>query len=145
VVPITLKPLKERQADIEPLVEIFLRRYNTRYNKKVILTRGAMVMMLEYPWPGNIRELKNVVERMVVINFSNVIDGEIVSRVLGLTADQKAAINPNTGTLKAATESLERQLIQESMAKHDSKRKAAAALGIDHSTLIKKCKRLGID
>jgi Transcriptional regulator containing PAS, AAA-type ATPase, and DNA-binding domains len=81
----------------------------------------------------------------VVINFSNVIDGEIVSRVLGLTADQKAAINPNTGTLKAATESLERQLIQESMAKHDSKRKAAAALGIDHSTLIKKCKRLGID
>lgn len=145
VVPITLAPLKERQADIEPLVEIFLKRYNNRYNKNVILTRGAMVMMLEYPWPGNIRELKNVVERMVVINFSNVIDGEIVSRVLGLTSEQKEAINPNTGTLKAATESLERQLIQETLAKYGSKRQAAKALGIDHSTLIKKCKRLGVE
>ncbi len=145
VVPITLAPLKERQADIEPLVEIFLKRYNNRYNKNVILTRGAMVMMLEYPWPGNIRELKNVVERMVVINFSNVIDGEIVSRVLGLTSEQKEAINPKTGTLKAATESLERQLIQEALAKHGSKRQAAKSLGIDHSTLIKKCKRLGIE
>lgn len=144
VVPITLQPLKERQADIEPLVEIFLKRYNNRYNKNVILTRGAMVMMLEYPWPGNIRELKNVVERMVVINLSNVIDGEIVSRVLGLTSDQKATINPNVSTLKAATAALEKQLIQEALAKHGSKRKAAASLGIDHSTLIKKCKRLGI-
>jgi PAS domain S-box-containing protein len=144
VVPITLQPLKERQADIEPLVEIFLKRYNNRYNKNVILTRGAMVMMLEYPWPGNIRELKNVVERMVVINLSNVIDGEIVSRVLGLTSEQKAAINPNVSTLKAATAALEKQLIQEALAKHGSKRKAAASLGIDHSTLIKKCKRLGI-
>lgn len=144
VVPITLQPLKERQADIEPLVEIFLKRYNNRYNKSVILTRGAMVMMLEYPWPGNIRELKNVVERMVVINLSNVIDGEIVSRVLGLTSEQKSAINPNVSTLKAATEALEKQLIQEALVKHGSKRKAAASLGIDHSTLIKKCKRLGI-
>jgi len=144
VVPITLQPLKERQADIEPLVEIFLKRYNSRYNKNVILTRGAMVMMLEYPWPGNIRELKNVVERMVVINFSNVIDGEIVSRVLGLTTEQKEAIDPRTGTLKAATESLERQMIQDAIARHGTKRKAAAALGVDHSTLIKKCQRLGV-
>ena len=144
VVPIYLRPLKERQADIEPLVEIFLKRYNTRYNKSVIMTRGAMVTMLEYPWPGNIRELKNVVERMVVINFSNVIDGEIVSRVLGIPSSSQSSLKPANGTLKAATDSVERQMIEAAIAKCGSKRKAAADLGIDHSTLIKKCQRLGI-
>lgn len=144
VVPIMLMPLKMRRPDIEPLVEIFLLKYNGRYNKKVIITRQAMTMMLEYPWPGNIRELKNVVERMVVINFTNVIDGDTVARVLGLSEDQIVASSTELGTLKAATEAVERQMIKAALTRYGSKRKAAAALGIDHSTLVKKCQRLGI-
>lgn len=144
VVPIMLKPLKERQADIEPLVEIFLKKYNGRYGKEVIVTREAMAMMLEYPWPGNIRELKNVVERMVVINFTNVIDGETVSRVLGLSEEQVVAASSGLGTLKVATEAVERQMIKGALSRYGSKRKAATALGVDHSTLVKKCQRLGI-
>lgn len=144
VVPIVLSPLKDRQADIEPLVELFLKQYNTRYNKNVIMTRLAKAMMLEYSWPGNIRELKNVMERMVVINFTNVIDGDVVGRILGLPSAVVQSANSRHGTLKAATESLERQMIQSALARCGSKRKAAAALGIDHSTLVKKCQRLGI-
>ncbi|MEE0741550.1 MAG: sigma 54-interacting transcriptional regulator [Emergencia sp.] len=144
VVPITLKPLKERQADIEPLVEIFLKQYNTRYNKSIIMTRLAKAMMLEYGWPGNIRELKNVMERMVVINFTDVIDGDVVARVLGLPAAKVQAANSKHGTLKTATEALERQMIRNALEQYGSKRKAAAALGVDHSTLVKKCQRLGI-
>ena len=144
VVPITLMPLKERQADIEPLTELFLKQYNTRYNKNIIMTRLAKTMMLEYSWPGNIRELKNVMERMVVINFTNVIDGDVVARVLGLPAVRVQAAKERHGTLKAATESLERQMIRNALERYGSKRKAAAALGIDHSTLVKKCQRLGI-
>ena len=144
VVPIVLKPLKERQADIEPLVETFLKKFNTRYNKNIIMTRLAMAMMLEYSWPGNIRELKNVVERMVVINFTGVIDGDVVGRVLGLPAAKVQSANSRYGTLKAATESLERQMIESALQRWGSKRKAAKALGVDHSTLVKKCQRLGI-
>lgn len=144
VVPIDLKPLKERQADIEPLVETFLKKYNTRYNKNIILTRLAMAMMLDYSWPGNIRELKNVVERMVVINFTGVIDGDVVGRILGLPAAKVQSTNSRYGTLKAATESLERQMIESALERCGSKRKAAKALGVDHSTLVKKCQRLGI-
>ncbi|MGF6375718.1 PAS domain S-box-containing protein [Clostridiales Family XIII bacterium PM5-7] len=144
VVPIVLMPLKERQADIEPLVEIFLKKYNGRYNKKVIVTREAMSMLVEYPWPGNIRELKNVVERMVVINFTNVIDGETVARVLGLSEEQIVSASSGLGTLKAATEAVERQMIKAALSRCGSKRKAAASLGVDHSTLVKKCQRLGI-
>ena len=137
-------PLKERQSDIEPLTELFLKQYNTRYNKNIIMTRLAKTMMLEYSWPGNIRELKNVMERMVVINFTNVIDGDVVARVLGLPAVRVQAAKERHGTLKAATESLERQMIRNALERYGSKRKAAAALGIDHSTLVKKCQRLGI-
>lgn len=144
VVPIVLKPLKERQADIEPLVETFLKKFNTRYNKNIIMTRLAMAMMLEYSWPGNIRELKNVIERMVVINFTGVIDGDVVGRVLGLPAAKVQSTNSRYGTLKAATESLERQMIESALERCGSKRKAAKALGVDHSTLVKKCQRLGI-
>ena len=144
VVPIDLKPLKERQADIEPLVETFLKKYNTRYNKNLIMTRLAMAMMMEYSWPGNIRELKNVIERMVVINFTGVIDGDVVARVLGLPAAKVQSTNSRHGTLKAATESLERQMIESALERCGSKRKAAKALGVDHSTLVKKCQRLGI-
>lgn len=145
VVPITLTTLKERRADIEPLIEIFLKQYNARYNKNIIMTRLAKAMMLDYSWPGNIRELRNVVERMVVINFTNVIDGDVVARCLGIPAAKVQAANSRHGTLKAATEALERDMIQNAISRYGSKRKAAAALGVDHSTLVKKCQRLGID
>ncbi|MGN0658798.1 MAG: sigma-54 interaction domain-containing protein [Emergencia sp.] len=144
VVPITLQPLKERQADIKPLVETFLKQYNARYNKNIIMTRLAMAMMMEYSWPGNIRELRNVVERMVVIDFTGVIDGDVVARILGLPAAKVQATNSRYGTLKAATESLERQMITSAIARCGSKRKAAQDLGVDHSTLVKKCQKLGI-
>ena len=101
--------------------------------------------MLDYSWPGNIRELRNVVERMVVINFTNVIDGDVVARCLGIPAAKVQAANSRHGTLKAATEALERDMIQNAISRYGSKRKAAAALGVDHSTLVKKCQRLGID
>lgn len=85
------------------------------------MTRLAKTMMLEYSWPGNIRELKNVMERMVVINFTNVIDGDVVARVLGLPAVRVQAAKERHGTLKAATESLERQMIRNALERYGSK------------------------
>ncbi|MFV0517611.1 MAG: sigma-54 interaction domain-containing protein, partial [Aminipila sp.] len=84
VVPIYLAPLRERREDIQPLVKRFLDKYNKRYAKLVQLTPGALSILTDYQWPGNIRELKNVMERMIVINSGSEIDAATVKQVLGI-------------------------------------------------------------
>lgn len=144
VVPITLAPLRERKEDIELLIQHFLTNFNKKYNKQVEIYSDALHLMKSYNWPGNIRELENVIERLVVINQSNVIDKKTVSMVVGLQDADTYDPLEEEYDLKAATTALERRIIEKALAEFHSKRKAAAALGIDHSTLIKKCQRYGI-
>src|SRR5205085_3515545 len=64
VIPIKLPPLRERMEDIPQLAEFFLRRYTTRFRKRILgITEGTMAMLKRYWWPGNIRELENLIER----------------------------------------------------------------------------------
>lgn len=144
VVPIKLAPLRERKEDIEILIQHFLSIFNKKYNKQIEIYSDALHLMEAYNWPGNIRELENVIERLVVINNNNVIDKKTVTMVLGLQVD--TSFNPigDSYDIKAATSAVERHLIERALNEFSSKRKAAAALGIDHSTLIKKCQRYGI-
>lgn len=144
VVPITLAPLRERKEDIELLIQHFLTNFNKKYNKQVEIYSDALHLMKSYNWPGNIRELENVIERLVVINQSNVIDKKTVAMVLGLQNTESFSPLPDDYDIKAATAALECRMIEKALAEFHSKRKAAAALGIDHSTLIKKCQRYGI-
>lgn len=144
VVPIHLKPLKERLEDLDPLIEKFLQKYNAKYNKDVIITIGALELMHEYDWPGNIRELKNIIERMVVINKNEVIDVEFANNILNIREDTKLLTEKTDNTLKSAVADLEKRMIIKAIQTHGSKRKAATVLGVDHSTLVKKCQRYGI-
>ncbi len=146
VVPIHMPPLRERREDIEPLVQNFLNRYNKKYNKQIDLMSDAMHLMISYDWPGNIRELQNVVERLVVISQTNIIDTRIVAMMLGAGHEIAGPAPEVDGyDLKAATTAVESRLIRKALEDFPSIRKAAAALGIDHSTLIKKCRKYGIE
>ena len=80
VVPIHLPPLRERKEDILPLVAYFLEKFcvENRKNKKT-LTQAAEIKLLAHPWPGNIRELANAIERVVVLDFSSKIEPEHLS------------------------------------------------------------------
>ena len=144
VVPISLAPLRERKEDIELLIHHFLNTFNKKYNKQVEIYSDALRLMEAYSWPGNIRELENVIERLVVINHSNVIDKKTVSMVVGVQDTDSYDPLQESYDLKTATSSLERRMIEKALAEFHSKRKAAAALGIDHSTLVKKCQRYGM-
>ncbi len=77
VVPIKMPPLRERSEDIPQLAEFFLRRYNTRFRKRIVgITEPTMAMLKKYWWPGNIRELENLVERIVAMNDKEYIGEE---------------------------------------------------------------------
>jgi len=143
IVPINLRPLRERKEDIEPLIKHFLKKFNERYEKKVVITAVATDMMKGYEWPGNIRELKNIVERMIVMSTSGIIDAETVSIFLGVEKLDEPE-GAKTTSLYTELEKLEKQLITSALKQNRSKRKAAEELGIDHSTLLKKLKKYGL-
>lgn len=67
VIPLVIPPLRERKSDIPTLVQFFLEQLNEQYNEEKVITERALHSLMEYDWPGNIRELKNVVERMDVL------------------------------------------------------------------------------
>ncbi len=144
VVPIQLVPLRERPADIKILFFHFFEKYTKKYNKPIEIYSDAVHLLESYSWPGNIRELENVTERLVVINQNNIIDRKMVALVLGIRDTDTFAPPEDEYNLKASTIALEKHIIEKALAAFHTKRKAAAALGIDHSTLVKKCQRYGI-
>jgi len=77
VIPIKLPPLRERMEDIPQLAEFFLRRYNTRFRKRILgITESTMALLKKYWWPGNIRELENLIERLVAVSDKDYISEE---------------------------------------------------------------------
>jgi DNA-binding NtrC family response regulator len=77
VIPITLPPLRERTDDVPHLAECFLKRYNARFGKRILgITHATMAMLQQYWWPGNIRELENLIERLVAVSEKDYISEE---------------------------------------------------------------------
>lgn len=144
VVPIHLAPLRERTEDIEPLISEFLSQFGHKYGRTLSVKSEAAELMKRYSWPGNIRELENIIERLAVIAPEDEIDASIVAGTLGITENSIAESCMGGFHLKTAVENLERELIKRALEKYGTKRKAAKAMGIDHSTLVKKCRKLGI-
>jgi transcriptional regulator with GAF, ATPase, and Fis domain len=145
VFPIEIPPLRQRKEDIRVLVEYFIDRYASKAGKRIKeISKSTLDLFQSYPWPGNIRELQNVVERSVIIcdgeNFS--VDESWLSR---------PALQPESATLPLTDQlvSQERQMIEAALADSSGKVSgpsgAAAKLGIPQSTLDSRIKSLKID
>jgi PAS domain S-box len=144
VFPIHMPPLRERNGDIEVFVGHFLDMYNTKYSKQVVIDRQSMEILKQYSWPGNIRELQNIIERLVIVAEQNPLTvAEQVGSWLGI-----GAVNANMTdaelSLKEMVDNLERSVIIRAIELYGSTRKAAKHLNVDQSTIVKKAKRLGI-
>ena len=142
VVTIMLPPLRERREDLPPLIEHFLRAFAGKNDKSVRgLTREAREALLRYDYPGNIRELENLIERAVVLTRDDVIGVED----LPLTLETPASGSGNEAGLIAAVEGLERRMIREALAEADgTQTRAAELLGISERVLRYKLKKYGL-
>lgn len=141
VIPIKLPPLRERIGDLPQLIEFFLQRYNQRFKKKIENVSQATIEVLSaYDWPGNIRELENLIERLVALVDGNTILKEHIPveyRLLGIQAQQKGKL------LEKAIEAFEQSLILRTLEKEQWNRRATArVLGVPLSTFKYKLKRL---
>jgi PAS domain S-box-containing protein len=145
VVPIYVPPLRERTEDLKYLIYEFLNRNNKKYGKNIMLSGGAFQILLSYQWPGNIRELENFIERIVILSSSAIINKDDISTLLGIEKSKYFSdILQENINLKAAVQKLEKEMIISAIKKYGSSRKAAEHLGIDQSTIVKKCKKIGV-
>ena len=145
VVPLHLKPLRERREDIPRLANIFCTEFNKKYGKDAAIAPDGIDLLLGYSWPGNIRELENLVERLVVTSLGGTITRAQVYRALAPAGMQLQQEGEARATLKEQVAVFEQEIIRAAVAREGSLRRAAAALGVDHSTLVKKCKRYGME
>jgi DNA-binding NtrC family response regulator len=143
VVPINLPPLRERKEDIQQLAEHFLRKYNKRSKKNVKgIDSKAMKPLIEYHWPGNIRELENTIERAVVLVRNDHIGLEnLIYHGIG---SPSSLFVPVGGEFKTLHE-IEKEYIKTVFYKlHGNKSKTAKILGVDRKTLLSKLKKYDI-
>lgn len=141
VFPIQIPPLRQRKDDIAPLAEFFLSQFNKKYNFHKKFSESSLCVLNEYAWPGNIRELKNIVERAIIISSSDVIDPDVLP--IGETRQMKAAKTsrkPVTDLQKELQE-IEAGYMEEAYEKYGNVRDAAKSLGMNASTFVRKRKK----
>ena len=145
VVPILIPPLRERKDDLIPLTLFLLNKYAEKYNKKKRdISPEALAAFTNYSWPGNIRELENVLERMIVLSENDTLDinqvpleikGEVTSREPSTFKDKMNSVSRIT----------EKKMIIDALYKTNQNRtKAAHLLGISRRTLQNKIKEYGL-
>ncbi|MCE5206834.1 MAG: sigma 54-interacting transcriptional regulator [Chloroflexi bacterium] len=139
VVSVVVPPLRDRKEDIPQLVKFFINHFNQKYKKRKFITKEAMNLLLSYAWPGNVREVANVIERLSVVTDKMQIDPEDLPHEIGgdnVTLDIGREI-----PLKEYLEKKEISIIRSAIKKFGSARKAAAALKINHSTITRKLQK----
>jgi DNA-binding NtrC family response regulator len=146
VINVELPPLRNRLSDIPLLAQTFLNQLREDTGRPIAgFTDEALASLEAYPWPGNIRELQNVVERAVLLGKGDRIgSADLPREIAGATVVR--ASHSGHRTLKEALEGPERQIILEVLEAHAWNRNATAdALGVNRTTLYKKMKRLGLE
>ncbi len=144
VIPFQIPPLRERSEDVPLLIEHFNHRFSADYGKQAkVFAPDALEKLKASDWLGNIRELKNTIERIVIMSAKDTINAEDLPPME--TANERPAINFRFPNFKDATDAYQREFILHKLGEHDgSVAKAAEEMGVDRSHLYRRMRNLGI-
>jgi transcriptional regulator with PAS, ATPase and Fis domain len=137
VVRLHLPPLRERRSDVPLLTHFFLNKYNGRYNRNVILTESGLKTLKDFTWPGNVRQLQHLIERLTILAPNDRIDAEAVH-------DAISAMEPGGAAGETLAETESDQIRRVLAATGGNKSRAAAILGIERKTLYRKLERMKV-
>ncbi len=135
VVRIQVPPLRERRGDVPLLAHFFLRKYNARYGQSVRLAESGLRMLDEYTWPGNVRQLQHMMERLTILAPGGRIDQDVVQEAI-------RAMEPHDDGGETLAETEMDQIRKVLSATGGNKSRAARILGIERKTLYRKLDRL---
>ncbi len=161
VIPVTIPPLRERKEDILPLIEEFTIRYSTKFNRHIRISKEVLVMLEEYHWPGNIRELQNIVERLIVTTDAAIIGIDHLPEALVYGAKESHSVMSTQFQkssnkfqqsievhkiipLKKAVYLVETQLLELAKEQCRTVTEMAKVLDMDQSTISRKLQKYGM-
>jgi len=145
LITVKLPALRQRPKDIPLLVNVFINNLKEIYNRPTLtVTKDAMKWLQQLPLPGNIRQLKNLVERSVLVSRKDVLDVDAFRLQLELSPSKKGSIQlPDVGVL--TLDEIEVQMIKKALEHHQNKiSKAAASLGLTRSSLYRRLEKYNI-
>jgi DNA-binding NtrC family response regulator len=135
VVRIVMPPLRERRGDVPLLARFFANKYNARYNRNVRLMESGNKALQEYTWPGNVRQMQHLIERLTILAPNDRIDAESVN-------DALAAMESREATSETLEDAEREQIRKVLAATGGNKSRAAQILGIERKTLYRKLERM---
>jgi transcriptional regulator with PAS, ATPase and Fis domain len=144
IVEIQVPPLRKRKEDILPLIEYYLDYFNRAYDRNIEgISSELKQILLNHDWPGNIRELRNVIERGVIFSSGTTLGTESIPRQYNIYLDEDAE---STADLTDRYKTLAKDIIVEALQKADGKKaEAARLLKITRKTLYNRMKKLNIE
>ena len=146
-VNLRIPPLRKRHEDISNLAHHFLNMYNRTYGLKKRFSSQALKMLLSYEFPGNIRELKNIINSAVLTSEKDVLEKSIVNAILDLKLDKNtlpAGQDSEPQSLKNQLLSVEKKVLTEALSQYRSTREIAKKLNLSQSSVVRKLKHHGI-
>jgi DNA-binding NtrC family response regulator len=135
VVRILIPPLRERRGDVPLLARFFLNKYNARYKNSARLMESGIKALQEFTWPGNVRQLQHLIERLTILAPNDRIDADAVHQAL-------AAMDAREETAETLVEAEEEQIRRVLSATGGNKSRAAQILGIERKTLYRKLEKM---
>ena len=144
VLTIKIPPLRERREDIIPLANLFLEKYNEKYGTSKSFTEEAEICLLEHMWPGNIRELDNTVHRLIIHSNDEQIASRDVLREYNYLTHEYGGVSGESKSFSDTVDDFEKNIIAEALKKYGSTYKAADALQMSQSQLMRKKKKYNL-
>jgi len=146
VAVLDLPPLRERQEEVMPFINHFLQKFNNKYKKRLELSEEASMLLKHYHWPGNVREMENLILGLVVTQDKEKLDVKDLPGYLRDREEENSYLIPtidNIGNrnLKEIMEDLEKQLLKQAYDKHQSVSRVAKTFNVDRSTIFRKLKK----
>jgi len=144
-ISILIPPLRERTEDVIPLVQHFTQRMNERYGMKRHFSSEAIQALMSYSYPGNVRELSNIVEQAFLISKGDVVEAdELPFQLRNIVDTQSLIFDGGDRTYNEIVNLMEYKIIKNAVEKYGSTHKAAKNLKISQSTIVRKMKKLNI-
>ena len=145
LVPLHIPPLRERGDDIPLLATHFLEKFNAKYGREKKFTEEALQIMKEYQWPGNIREMENLLERLVIIGEEHWLTASRLMAILENGDGAALRLEPSGSSLKDMVADYEKKLLKEALTRYGTTYKAAQALNTSQPTVARKAKLYGLE
>jgi TyrR family helix-turn-helix protein len=143
VVPLNVPPLRERHEDILPLIQLNLAKCNRNLHENKRISSDALSILIKYPWPGNTRELQNIVERLLITTSHDVISSEDIFEFIKQAAEENTSISVDL-SLAAAMEKAEKEILEQALENYKSTRAIAKVLQVSQPTIVRKLNKYGL-